>query len=156
MKQELSKEKAEYTVNQVQYSVSSVFKPEEDKQSEDFADKMKRLILTEEIIPPQKKSNFAGLLIAVRSRIIWLCKMHLSDCREGGKNAVKQKQSRNHRLIAGRCVVQRNSVGTQAIRFVCRHTDTKRIRTIRNNGTLTLKPLILYAKSIAFVWKETA
>lgn len=55
MKQELSKEKAEYTVNQVQYSVLSVFKPEEDKQSENFADKMKRLILNEDIVSTKVK-----------------------------------------------------------------------------------------------------
>lgn len=55
MKQKLSEEKSEYTVNQVHYSVSSVFKSDEDKQSEDFTDKMKRLILTEDIVPPKAK-----------------------------------------------------------------------------------------------------
>lgn len=55
MKQRLSKGEVQYTVNKVQYAVSSVFKPEEDKQAEDFADKMKRLITTEKIVPSKAK-----------------------------------------------------------------------------------------------------
>ena len=55
MKQELSKEKAKYTVNQVQYAVSSVFKQEDEEPPEDLLVKMKRLLLTEKSVPPKPK-----------------------------------------------------------------------------------------------------
>ncbi len=55
MKQELSKDKAKYTVNQVQYAVSSVFKQEDEEPPEDLLVKMKRLLLTEKSVPPKPK-----------------------------------------------------------------------------------------------------
>jgi len=53
MQQKLSNEKSEHQVNNVKYTVTSVFK--EKTESEDLADKMKRLILNEKIEPKTKK-----------------------------------------------------------------------------------------------------
>ena len=55
MKNSLSVPVSEHTVNNVKYEVVSSFKkPGAGESSEDLADKMKRLILTEDIKPGRK------------------------------------------------------------------------------------------------------
>lgn len=55
MKKSLAVPLTEHTVNNVKYEVVSAFKESEaGKEAEDLADKMKRLILTEDIKPRKK------------------------------------------------------------------------------------------------------
>ena len=55
MKRILSAPLSEHTVNNVKYEVVSSFKESKDRDgAEDLADKMKRLILTENIKPRKK------------------------------------------------------------------------------------------------------
>ena len=55
MKNSLSVPLSEHTVNNVKYEVISSFKePGAGESAEDLADKMKRLILTEDIKPRKK------------------------------------------------------------------------------------------------------
>ena len=55
MKKSLAASLSEHTVNNVKYEVVSTFKESEaGKEVEDLADKMKRLILTEDIKPRKK------------------------------------------------------------------------------------------------------
>ena len=50
MKRRIAAPLTEHTVNNVKYEVVSTFKePEAGREAEDLADKMKRLILTEDI-----------------------------------------------------------------------------------------------------------
>lgn len=51
-------ENAEYAVNNVKYQVSASFQTPDDKiPTEDFADKLKRLILSEDVMNRSGKSN---------------------------------------------------------------------------------------------------
>lgn len=51
MERDHLQENAEYAVNNVKYQVSASFQPPDDKiPAEDFADKLKRLILSEDIM----------------------------------------------------------------------------------------------------------
>ena len=51
MERDHLQENAEYAVNNVKYQVSSSFQTPDDKiPAEDFADKLKRLILSEDIM----------------------------------------------------------------------------------------------------------
>ena len=51
MERDHLQENAEYAVNNVKYQVSGSFQTPDDKiQAEDFADKLKRLILSEDIM----------------------------------------------------------------------------------------------------------
>lgn len=55
MKKSLAAPLTEHTVNNVRYEVVSAFKESETgKEAEDLADKIKRLILTENIKPRKK------------------------------------------------------------------------------------------------------
>lgn len=55
MKKSLAAPMSEHTVNNVKYEIVSTFKESEaGKETEDLADKMKRLILTEDIKPRKK------------------------------------------------------------------------------------------------------
>ena len=55
MKNSLSAPLSKYTVNNVKYEIISSFKePGTGESTEDLADKMKRLILTEDIKPRKK------------------------------------------------------------------------------------------------------
>ncbi len=55
MKKAIPAPTGEHTVNNVKYEVISSFKPCEDgKEPEDLADKVKRLIMTEDIRPRKK------------------------------------------------------------------------------------------------------
>ena len=55
MKKALAAPLSEHTVNNVRYEVVSSFKqPESGASAEDLADKVKRLILTEDIKPGKK------------------------------------------------------------------------------------------------------
>ncbi len=56
MEQDHLQENAEYAVNNVKYQVSASFQSPDDKiPAEDFADKLKRLILSEDIMSRSRK-----------------------------------------------------------------------------------------------------
>lgn len=56
MEQNVLQETNEYVVNNIKYQVLAYFQPSDDKSStEDFADKIKHLILLEDILSNNRK-----------------------------------------------------------------------------------------------------